>query len=99
MDDTEQHMKEFHTGDLILQVPAEFLHEVWHIPLKELPFDQYYISKMKCRCCRFEEFTAWPALTNNTFPEHHCANCNAQESITYQDYQHGQTVFDPDADP
>jgi hypothetical protein len=71
-------IRQFVSGEIILHVPAEFISVVWSINLKELPFDEYYISQCQCNTCGNIEYIAWSALDKGR-SIFKCSNCNASE--------------------
>ena len=71
-------IRQFVSGEIILHVPAEFISVVWGTNLKELPFDEYYISQCQCNTCGNIEYIAWSALDKGR-SIFKCSNCNASE--------------------
>lgn len=64
-------------GARILLVEAEFVHRVWDTPMKELPFDMYFVGRCKCQICMYEQNYAWPAV-DNTIEAVECDNCSSE---------------------
>lgn len=77
-DEIRNCMRQFVSGEIILHVPSEFIHAVWGINLKELPFDEYYISQCLCSICGNVEYVAWSALDKKR-AIFMCNSCDSEE--------------------
>ena len=72
--DYDKIMEEVQEGERILLVEAEFVHRVWNVAMKDLPFDMYFVGRCKCQICMYEQNYAWPAVSNE-IEAVDCDNC------------------------